>query len=149
MNYWLHSNSSNISINSGTVKNLPIKKISSFEQQPFIERADIMISLNKELHEKGESFLTNISTKYHIEKVTRKLEKWWELDFAIFMKELKTKTSLEEQEELMSYFGKRKTEMNEIASRIDATDKEIDEMVFELYGLTEEERKVVLGSSEK
>lgn len=108
-----------------------------------------MIALNKELHEKSESFLANISTKYKIEKVSRKLEKWWELDFAIFMKELKTKTSLEEQEELMSYFGKRKTEMSEIVNRINKTDKEIDEMVFDLYGLTEEERKVVLGSSEK
>ena len=108
-----------------------------------------MLTLNKELHEKGESFLTNISTKYHIEKVTRKLEKWWELDFAGFMNELKAKISLEEQEELMSYFGKRKTEMSEIVNRIDATDKEIDEMVFVLFGLTEEERRVVLESNGK
>ncbi len=108
-----------------------------------------MLALNQELHEKNEGFLGNISTKYKIEKITRKLEKWWELDFADFVKELKAKISLEEQEELMSYFGKRKTEMREIVNRIDATDKEIDKMVFELYGLTEEERKVVLESNGK
>lgn len=111
---------------------------------PFIERADTMLSLNKELHEKGDAFLKNISTKYHIEKITRKLEKWWELDFAGFIKELKVSISLEEQEELMNYFEKRASEVREIVSRIETTDKEIDEMVFELYGLTEEERRVVL-----
>lgn len=103
-----------------------------------------MLFLNKELHEKSDVFLKNISAKYHIEKITRKLEKWWELDFAGFIKELKVSISLEEQEELMSYFHKRSAEVREIASRIEATDKEIDEMVFELYGLTEEERRVVL-----
>jgi DNA-damage-inducible protein D len=53
---------------------------------------------------------------------------------------------IEEQEELIAYFDKRKSEVRDIAARIDATDKEIDEMVFELYGLTEEERRAVLES---
>jgi hypothetical protein len=30
--------------------------------------------------------------------------------------------------------------------QIDATDKQIDELVYELYGLTEEERRIVEGS---
>ena len=49
----------------------------------------------------------------------------------------------------MSYFEKRAGEVREIASRIEATDKEIDDMVFELYGLTKEERTVVLESNKK
>lgn len=105
-----------------------------------------MFALNNELHDKSDTFLKNISAKYKIEKVTRKLKKWWELDFSEFVKELKVKISLEEQEELMSYFDKRKTEICDIVARIDTTDKEIDDMVFELYGLTEEERMVVLES---
>lgn len=125
---------------------LPIPNISLSEQQPFIEWADTMLMLNRELHEKSENFLINISTKYKIEKVTRKLEKWWELDFAEFMKELKAKISLEEQEELIGYFSKRKSEITEIVKQINTTDEEIDEMVFELYWLTEEEKRVVLES---
>ena len=72
-----------------------------------------------------------------------------ELDFAEFVRELKAKLSFEEQEELMFYFDKRKSEVRDIVARIEATDKEIDEMVFELYGLTEEEKKVVLESNGK
>lgn len=146
------------------IQNYPIPNISLSEQQPFIDRADMMLTLNRELHEKSESFLANIMVRYGVGntqlkndipntqlkqgverqstghdgnqrghddtqlkqgvderramsntrlqpsvwmKITRKLEKWWELDFAGFVKELKVKIWLEEQEELMSYFEKR------------------------------------------
>ena len=136
-------------IKGSQISQLPIPKIPPSQQQTFIERADMMLVLNRELHDKSESFLSNIRTKYPIEKVTRKLEKWWELDFAAFVKELKTNIKLEESEELMTYFDKRKSEVSALVARIDATDTEIDDMVFDLYGLTEEERMVVLESNGK
>jgi hypothetical protein len=43
----------------------------------------------------------------------------------------------------MQYFETEKSKANTIQQLIDKTDKEIDEMVYELYGLTEEERKMV------
>jgi hypothetical protein len=46
----------------------------------------------------------------------------------------------------LSYFTKKKKEFLEIKGQIDATDREIDDMVFDLYGLTGEERKIVLDS---
>ena len=36
-----------------------------------------------------------------------------------------------------------KTEINQLQTQIDATDKEIDHKVYELYGLTEEEIGIV------
>jgi hypothetical protein len=106
----------------------------------------MMLALHSELHEKSEGFLKNISAKYKIEKITRKLEKWWELDFAEFVRELKVNIGLEEQEELMTYFDKRKAEVYDIVAKIETTDNEIDDMVFELYGLSEDEKRVVLES---
>ncbi|MCX6698527.1 MAG: hypothetical protein NTV68_01155 [Methanomicrobiales archaeon] len=38
-------------------------------------------------------------------------------------------------------------EQTMIKRQIAATDKEIDELVYELYGLTEEERKIVEGTT--
>jgi hypothetical protein len=119
------------------------------DQKLFIEWTEKMLSLNRELYEKSEGFIKNISAKYKIEKITRKLEKWWELDFALFVRELKVKIWLEEQEELMTYFDKRKAEVCDIVAKIETTDKEIDEMVFELYGLSDEEKRVVLESNGK
>jgi type I restriction-modification system DNA methylase subunit len=124
----------------------PIPKASFGEQQLFIQKADFMLSLNRDLQEKSSSFLKNIQAKYSVSKITRKLEKWWELDFAEFLKETKISISLTEQEELMSYFETRHSEVRAIDSEIRKTDVEIDNMVFDLYGLTEEERRVVLNS---
>ena len=45
----------------------------------------------------------------------------------------------------MQFFEAEKAKANAIQQVIYTTDKEIDEMVYELFGLTEEERKVVEG----
>lgn len=128
------------------VQNYPIPETSLSEQRPFIEKADLMLSLNRDMQEKSSSFLRNIQAKYSVSKITRKLEKWWELDFAEFLKETKISISLAEQEELMSYFETRRTEVRAIDVEIRKTDTEIDNMVFELYGLTVEDRAIVLLS---
>lgn len=52
---------------------------------------------------------------------------------------------MSEEAELMEFFETKKSEIVNLKNTIDATDKEIDEMVFELYGLTDEEKKVVMG----
>jgi hypothetical protein len=124
---------------------LPIKNIVLDKQKPFIEKAEIMLSLNRDIQEKSGSFLKNIQAKYNVSKITRKLEKWWELDFAEFLKETKISIPLAEQEELMQYFETRRAEVRTIDAEIRKTDTEIDNMVFDLYGLTEEERRIVLN----
>jgi len=61
------------------------------------------------------------------------------------LKELKVKKlPLDTEAELMRYFEKEKAEVIALKTQIDTLDTQIDDMVFDLYGLTEEERKVVL-----
>lgn len=48
--------------------------------------------------------------------------------------------------EWMNYFKEQKQKANEIKSEIEKTDKEIDQMVYQLYGLTEEEIQIVENS---
>lgn len=131
-------------IQARSVGRLPIPNTTFSEQKPFIEKADLMLSLNQDLQEKSGNFLKNIQARYNVSKITRKLEKWWELDFAEFLKETKISIPLTEQEELMQYFEIRRAEVRGIDTEIRKTDTEIDNMVFDLYGLTEEERGVVL-----
>jgi len=45
---------------------------------------------------------------------------------------------------LKVFFNKRVAECQELSAQIKATDEEIDNKVFDLYGLTEEERKIVM-----
>ncbi|MDP2395582.1 MAG: hypothetical protein Q8S84_04290 [bacterium] len=50
-----------------------------------------------------------------------------------------------EEEDLMNWFKIKKEELVSLKYEIDECDREIDEMVFDLYGLSEDERSVVLG----
>ncbi len=127
---------------------LPIKLLSKENQMPFIEKADQMLSLNKELQKATNSFKNLLQSKYSIEKPTTKLQNWYELEFGEFLKELKNakvQLSLAEEAEWMSYFNSEKQKAQALKTQIALTDKEIDRMVYELYGLTEEEIKIVEG----
>lgn len=130
------------------VRNIPIKNIPLSQQQPFIEKADFMLENNKILQEKVNKFLNRLKTSFWILKLSWKLEKFYDLDFGSFVNELKKNKinlSLKDQDEWEDYFVSYKNEILELKNEIEKCDKEIDEMVFDLYGLSEEERKVVLG----
>lgn len=127
------------------VKKLPIKNISLEEQKPFIEKADIMIELNKELQNKIKKFKNRLFSNLEI-KESKKLNLFYELSFKEFLKELgkqKIKLSLSEQDEWEEYFESYKNHILEMKGKIYKTDKEIDLMVYKLYDLTPEEIKTV------
>ena len=46
----------------------------------------------------------------------------------------------------MELFEENKKKALELKAEIDRTDREIDQMVYELYGLTEEEIRIVEGN---
>ena len=76
------------------------------------------------------------------------VERFDELDFKAFVAELKKQKislSLAQQDEWEDYFNQYKADCNALSAQIAATDKEIDRMVYDLYGLSEDEIKVVEG----
>ncbi|WP_395045803.1 Eco57I restriction-modification methylase domain-containing protein, partial [Flavobacterium sp.] len=70
------------------LSSLPLKQIASEFQQPFIEKADLMLSLNKQLQEVSSKFSKYFSGQFKIEKRSGKLEKWYGLSFNEFIKEI-------------------------------------------------------------
>ena len=62
------------------------------------------------------------------------------------MKKKKVKLSLSEQSEWEDYFQDEKKKAQAIQEQINQTDREIDQMVYELYGLTDEEIQIVENS---
>jgi hypothetical protein len=130
------------------LKELPIPNISKEQQQPFIEKANIMLDLNQKLQQSKQNFLNELE----VDKISRKLQNFEELSFDEFIKEykkakkLKFKNKLEERKlkdkwrDLFEYDKKRVLELKE---KIDKTDKEIDKMVYKLYGLSDDEVEVI------
>ncbi|WP_312206876.1 Eco57I restriction-modification methylase domain-containing protein [Epilithonimonas hominis] len=151
--YWLSKYNDNKDlfpkIKGYQLKQLPIKEISLENQQPFIEKADQMLSLNKELQELSAKFQRNLQREFSLETLSKKLQNWYELSFAEFLKELakaKLNLTLSQKAEWEDYFLAEQQKAISIKSQIDQTDKEIDQMVYELYGLTEEEIEIVENS---
>ncbi|WP_228410920.1 TaqI-like C-terminal specificity domain-containing protein [Chryseobacterium taklimakanense] len=128
------------------LKNTYIKEITLESQQPFIIKADSMLSLNKELQDISARFEKTCERKFENISFNKKLQNWYSLSYADFIKELtkqKIKLSLSEEAEWADYFDQEKSKALGIQSEITKTDKEIDRMVYELYGLSKEEIEIV------
>jgi hypothetical protein len=113
----------------------------------FAALADSMLSLNSQLQEKRSSFLQSLNDNFDGVKITTALQQFDTMDFKGLMAELKKhkiRIPVKEQEEWKDYFNDRVAECQELTAQIKATDNEIDNRVFDLYGLTEDERRKVI-----
>ena len=131
------------------LKNTYIKVIPIDAQQPFIALADKMLSLNSQLQEKRTRFLRRLNENFEGIKITTALQTFDQWDFKGFVAELKKqkiKLSLVEQDEWEDYFNQYRQACQELSEQIKATDNEIDNKVFDLYGLTQEEREIVINA---
>ena len=130
---------------------IPIKVVEDSAKQPFIALADSMLNLNSQLQEKRSKFLRRLTENFENLKITTALQQFDQLDFRGLMSELKKqkiKLTLLQQDEWEDYFTERIAECQELLSQIKATDQEIDTRVFDLYGLTEGERQIVIKNTE-
>lgn len=131
------------------VKDFPIPKINISEQQDFISKSEYMISFTEDFVEQSQKFQRTIQRKFELENLPKKLQDWYLLSYAEFIKELgkkKVKLSLSEEAEWEDYFTTEATKVNAIKTQINDTDKAIDAMVYELYGLSKEEIEIVENS---
>jgi len=116
-------------------------------QQPFIKKADLMLSLNKEFHFEKQNFINSLKDHKKLNKITKHLEDFNKIEFSDLIEEIgkqKARFTLGmETNEWREYFNITKQKVNELQNKINQTDKEIDKMVYELYNLTPEEIEIV------
>lgn len=151
-------------LNPKDIKDLPIPNISLKLQQQFVEKVELIISLNSDSSVLNTKFIKYLQSQFEIEKLTRKIENWYELGFGDFIKEvnkaikainkerikselpsIKELTKLDEMD-WMDVFETKKAEAQALKQQINTTDREIDAMVYELYGLSQEEIAIVENS---
>jgi hypothetical protein len=103
----------------------------------------------EQLQEKRSRFLRRLSENFEGIKITTSLQTFDQLDFKAFVAELKKqkiKLSLSQQDEWEDYFKDYAKACNDLSEQIASTNAEIDSKVFDIYGLTDEERKIVMKS---
>ena len=136
------------SYSSNILNRVPIKNISLTEQQPFIDLADKMLTLNADLQKSVQRFLKRVQDNLNPAKISSTLESFYTIEFADFVKELakqKVKLSLKQQDEWEEYFAEYKKDCQAFAEEIATTDNQINQLVYKLYDLTDEEIAVVEG----
>jgi len=134
------------------VYKLPIP--SNISNDNLESNVDIVLDKKIELDSIIERFSSYFSSSVNIAKLTKKLESWYDLDFIGFIKELNKAikkaggTSLTKKDEFewLELFEDNKQKAQELQNQINRTEKEIDAMVYELYGLTDEEIQIVENS---
>ena len=113
------------------------------------EKVDNQINNNNSLSELIKKFQRTIHRKFNLEDLPKKLQDWYLLTYAEFIKELakkKVKLSLSEEAEWEDYFETESKKAQDLKAQIDKTDAAIDQMVYELYGLSEEEIGIIENS---
>jgi hypothetical protein len=138
--------------------NEPLAKIPIFLADNITQTsiAELVDSITKQIEEEqsiNRKFFKYLQSQFRIEKLSKKLQNWHELEFGDFIKELNKgikkvggkKLSKMDEMEWMEVFETKKTEAQSLKAEIEKIDKEIDQMVYKLYGLSEEEIKIVEG----
>lgn len=155
--FWYYQNENNEfdilfpKIKAREIKSIPIPKISDTSEIKMVSMVLELIEFNSGFKNICTIFLKHVQTKFSIDKPNTKLQNWPDLDFKGFLGELsksKVKLSLSEEAEWMAYFTEQKAKALALQSDITRLDREIDALVYELYGLTEEEIKIVEGGSQ-
>ena len=136
------------------LKALPIFPSEKENQVVISDKVSFILGFTERCNKILNGFQAYLQGEFKIEKLTKKLQSWHDLTFSDFIKELNkaiktsggTPLSKLQEMEWMEVFETKKKEALELKSEIDRTDKEIDRLVYELYGLSEEEIGIVEGS---
>ncbi|MGY8909622.1 MAG: Eco57I restriction-modification methylase domain-containing protein [Flavobacteriales bacterium] len=139
-------------------------KVSEKSTIAFLSKAIVFNGLNSEFKACIGKFKKYLHQIFKVEKLSKKLQNWHDLEFGEFIKELNkaikannkllVKDGLEEiptltkkdEFEWLDLFEDNKQKAQALQTQINQTDAAIDAMVYELYGLTEDEIAIVENS---
>lgn len=108
--------------------------------------ANSRLQLTNEIQQISKKFQRTMEREFALHELSKKLQDWYTLTYGDFIKELSKKKavlSLSQKAEWEDYFNQESKKALDLKNQIDKTDKEIDQMVYQLYGLSEEEIKIV------
>lgn len=133
-------------VKPANIKRLPIPNTTFAQKQNLKLQSEQMIKLNKQFHEEIDSALELIKSEYQPKKISQNLEKFYTLGIHPFLEELekqKVKLSLNQKEELIKWYQDKSKVLDDIKKQIDTLDQQIDQEVYKLYNLTDEEIKII------
>jgi len=90
---------------------------------------------------------TRVQTKFSLNEIGEKIENFEELEFNEFLKSIHKKSdlklSLKEQDEWQEYFDEKKEGIIKLEDQINKWNDEIDEIVYEMYEINDDEKSTI------
>lgn len=128
------------------IEQLPIVIPSEREQKLLIDLATNIIEKNKGLKEEIDSFHKYLISDFKVTKINKKLTEYYNLTFDDLYKEVKKQykqITRQEKDKLEKEYILSIEIIEPLQKEIKSIDKEIDKLVYELYGLNDEEIKII------
>ncbi|MGX1927912.1 Eco57I restriction-modification methylase domain-containing protein [Flagellimonas sp. 2504JD4-2] len=135
-------------------KKLPIKVVEMETQLKAKAKVDELLSFKSDAVNVVSKFKRYFIHNFSLSKLSRKLQNWNEYEFGDFIKELDkavkkeggTPFTKKDEFEWLDLFEENKKKVQGLQFQINQIEKEINQMVYELYRLTPEEIKIVENS---
>ena len=127
-------------------EHFPVPGADEEQTEILVKYAEERTQLTSNLQTLVTKFQRTIQREFSIKKLQNKLLNWHSLNYKEFLAELrkkKVKLELDDKETWEDHFIKRYKEAQTIKNSIRLTDQKINQMVYALYGLTEEEVTIV------
>jgi len=144
INYLFSTKFLNLAIKADYLKKLKFPL--SIKDSKLNELAKDITKNTDELNSINSSVQKLILSKFSLEKLSNKLQDWHLIDYKDFLKELikvKVKLSLSEESEWLQFFTEQKRKAQNFISLLEIQNKELDNIVYNLYGLSEDEIKII------
>jgi len=130
------------------LKKFPIKIADKDAQRPIILAVDNMLDLVGRFIQHSDSFLNLAKTDLGIAKPSQAMNAWHTLDKDTFMAALEKdadpqKLSLTKKSEWLEHFESQKAKADTIKAQIMKLDAKINRMVYDLYGLDQNDIAIV------
>ncbi len=125
---------------------IPIAKYTAEQKKAITFKVDTMIKETAELQSIVNGLLAWAQKRFPTLTLKKAMETWYDMDWKAFDNELKKQKCLllpKELTEWASYFEKERQKAKTIVKKLADTDREIDGLVYGLYGLTKAEIAII------
>ena len=115
-------------------------------ERKIVQHEENLMKLNSEIFNESSEFLRYVMRKFKILEPNKKLQKFYELNFSAFLKEIgksASKMTGDEEMKMDRLFLKTKESILEIKNKIVLFEKQVDEIIYKLYDLTDAEIKEI------
>ena len=102
--------------------------------------------IKKEIKGQNTKFFNRVREIFSSIKITKKLSRYYEMNFSDFIQELEKgnrKLSLKERDDWEDYFNDYSKKISSLMTQVEIANSDINKQVFKLYGFSEEESETI------